>query len=126
LNSYSKQNPLHKALKEYGRIHKSIFILNYFDNLELRKSIEKQLNLVELAHRFARFVFFDNNQEYDEASKEGQEIIAGCKQLIQNSIILWNYMKLTQNYEKSTSAEEKMKFTEATNEALLFPGPMLT
>ena len=114
LNSYSKQNPLHKALKEYGRIHKSIFILNYFDNLELRKSIEKQLNLVELAHRFARFVFFDNNQEYDEASKDGQEIIAGCKQLIQNCIILWNYMKLTQSYDSTISAEEKRRFTEAT------------
>ena len=113
LNSYSKQNPLHKALKEYGRILKSIFILHYFDDLDLRKSIEKQLNLIEHAHRFARFVFFDNGQEYDEPTKEGQEIIAGCKQLVQNCIILWNYMKLTQIYDRSASAEEKKRIIEA-------------
>ena len=113
LNSYSKQNPLHKALKEYGRIHKSLFILNYYDNLELRQAIEKQLNLIELAHKFAKFIFFDNNQEFDEPTKEGQEIIAGCKQLIQNCIILWNYMKLTQIYYNSESAEERKKILSA-------------
>jgi len=113
LNSYSKQNPLHKALKEYGRILKSIFILHYLDDLDLRKAIEKQLNLIEHAHRFARFVFFDNGQEYDEPTKEGQEIIAGCKQLIQNCIILWNYMKLTQIYDRCTSAEERKRIIAA-------------
>jgi hypothetical protein len=94
-------------------IHKSLFILNYYDNLELRQAIEKQLNLIELAHKFARFIFFDNNQEFDEPTKEGQEIIAGCKQLIQNCIILWNYMKLTQIYYNSDSAEERKKILSA-------------
>ena len=34
LNSYSKDHPLYKALKELGRIPKSQHILNYYDDLE--------------------------------------------------------------------------------------------
>lgn len=112
LNSYAKQNPLYRALKEFGRINKSIFILKYYDDLNLRKLIEKQLNLVEMSHRFAKFIFFDNNQEFDAATKEEQDIIAGCKQLIQNAIMLWNYMKITQIYEKMETEIEQQKLIE--------------
>lgn len=34
LNSYSKQHPLYCALKEFGRIIKTTFILRYFDDVE--------------------------------------------------------------------------------------------
>lgn len=44
LSSYAKDHPLYKALKEFGKIIKSIFILTYFDDLEFRQRIEKQLN----------------------------------------------------------------------------------
>ena len=44
LNSYSKQNPLYKALKAFGKIIKSIFILRYIDCVDFRQAIEKQLN----------------------------------------------------------------------------------
>ena len=95
LNSYTKQNPIYESLKEFGRIIKSIFTLKYYDDLELRQSIEKQLNLVELSHKFAKVIFFGNNQEFDEESKEEQDIIVNCRRLIQNAIILWNYLYLT-------------------------------
>ena len=37
LNSYSKQHPLYRALKEFGKIPKSDFILRYVDILEFRQ-----------------------------------------------------------------------------------------
>ena len=95
LSSYAKQNPLYKALKEFGRITKTIFILKYYDDLNLRQEIEKQLNLVELSHKFAKAIFFGNNQEFQVESKEEQEIIVNCRRLIQNAIILWNYLYLS-------------------------------
>ena len=95
MSSYSKQNPLYKALKEFGRITKTIFILKYYDDLNLRQEIEKQLNLVELSHKFAKAIFFGNNQEFQVESKEEQEIIVNCRRLIQNAIILWNYLYLS-------------------------------
>ena len=46
LNSYSNQHPLYQALKEFGKIIKTLFILRYIDDVELRQSIEKQLNKI--------------------------------------------------------------------------------
>jgi TnpA family transposase len=78
LSSYAKDHPLYKALKEFGRIIKTRFILTYFDDLELRQRIEKQLNKIELANRFSKAVFFANNQEFQDGSLEEQEIATAC------------------------------------------------
>jgi TnpA family transposase len=40
LSLYSKHRPLYRAIKEFGRIVKFIFILTYFDDVELRQQIE--------------------------------------------------------------------------------------
>ena len=56
LRSYAKDHPLYRALKEFGRIIKSQFILTYYDDVELRQRIEKQLNKVELANKFSAAV----------------------------------------------------------------------
>ena len=39
LSSYAKDYPLYQAIKEFGRIIKSISILTYFDDVELRQRI---------------------------------------------------------------------------------------
>ena len=41
LSSYAKDHPLYKTLKEFGRIIKSIFILTYYDEVELRQRNRK-------------------------------------------------------------------------------------
>lgn len=64
------------------------FILTYFDDVKLRQRIEKQLNKVELSNKFSKAVFFANNQEFREGTKEEQEIVTACKVLIQNIIVL--------------------------------------
>ncbi|APD08189.1 transposase for transposon Tn1546 [Flavobacteriaceae bacterium UJ101] len=106
LNSYSKQNPLYKGLKELGKIYKTIFILRYYSEVELRQSIEKQLNKVELSHQFAKAIFFGNNQEFKVGTKEEQELALGCRHLIQNSIILYNYLFLSEKLSEIKEKEE--------------------
>ena len=112
LSSYSKQNPLYKAIKEVGRIYKTIFLLKYYDEVHLRQNIEKQLNRVELSHLFAKAVFFGNNQELKYTTKEEQEIAVGCRHLIQNSIILWNYLFISEQLSKITDYEELGKWID--------------
>ena len=102
LNSYSKQNVLYKALKAFGQIVKSIFILRYLDDVQLRQDIEKQLNKVELSNRFTRAIAVGNPREFMHAEKEDQEIAESCNRLIKNAIICWNYLYLSQ---KLTTAE---------------------
>ncbi len=107
LSSYAKDHPLYKALKEFGRIQKSIFILSYIDDVEFRQRIEKQLNKIESANKFSKAVFFANNQEFQDGTKEEQEIISACKVLIQNAIVLWNYLYLSQLIVNNSSLEEQ-------------------
>ena len=87
LNSYSKQHPLYAALKEFGRILTSDFVLRYIDILEFRRAIEKQLNKSENSNKFSKAVSFGNNQEFLHGEKAEQEIAEGCKRLIKNAIV---------------------------------------
>lgn len=95
LSSYSKKNKLYQALNEFGKIISTIFILKYIDDAALRQSIEKQLNKIESSNKFAKAVFFGNNQEFDYVSRDEQELAESCKRLIENSIICWNYLYLS-------------------------------
>ena len=44
LQSYRRQNALTRALQEYGRLVKTIFILRYLESEQLRRRINTQLN----------------------------------------------------------------------------------
>src|SRR5690606_17567822 len=45
LNSYSSShNPLYEALREFGCIAKSLHILKYADDVDMRKAVHRQLN----------------------------------------------------------------------------------
>lgn len=108
LSSYSRQHPLYRALKEFGKIIKTIFLLKYIDDVELRQTIEKQLNKLESSNKFAKAVFYGNNQEFQQATKEEQVITEGCKRLIQNAIVCWNYLYLSQLiYNAEIEAEKQ-------------------
>ncbi|MCB1833362.1 MAG: Tn3 family transposase, partial [Geminicoccaceae bacterium] len=109
LNSYSRQHELYRAVKAFGQIIKSIFILRYIDDLELRQAIEKQLNKVELANRFTRAVAVGNPREFTQAEKEEQEIAEACNRLIKNCIICWNYLYLSRKIAEARSDEERQR-----------------
>ncbi len=108
LSSYSHQHPLYRTLKEFGKIPKTLFLLNYIDDLEPRQAIEKQLNKLESSNKFADAVFYGNNQEFQQGTKEEQIIAEGCKRLIENAIICWNYLYLSQLiYDAETEVQKQ-------------------
>ena len=81
LNSYSRQHPLYAALKEFGKIEKSLFLLKWIDLLDLRQAVEKQLNKGENANRFADAICFGRNQEFLHAEKTGARDGGGMQPL---------------------------------------------
>ena len=113
LNSYSKQHALYKAMKAFGQIIKSVFILRYLDDLELRQAIEKQLNKVELANKFTRAVAVGNPREFTQGEKEEQEIAESCNRLIKNAVIYWNYLYLEQKLNRLETQEAKDQLLKA-------------
>ena len=92
---------MYHALKAFGQILKSIFILRVIDEPVLRMSIEKVLSGIEHVHAFTRAVSVGNPREFLQAEKEDQEMAEACKRLIKNCIICWNYLYLSQKLARS-------------------------
>jgi TnpA family transposase len=107
LNSYSRQHPLYHALKEFGKIPKSDFLLRYIDTVTLRQAVEQQLNKGENANKFSRAVSFGNHQEFLSGEKIEQEIAEGCRRLIKNAIICWNYLYLTKKLAEADNEDRR-------------------
>ena len=112
LNSYSNQHPLYAALKEFGRILKSDFILRYIDDLEFRQAIEKQLNKGENSNKFSNAVTVGNNQEFLHGEGIEQQIADGCRRLIKNSIVCWNYVYVSQLIAREGCPERRNELIE--------------
>ncbi|MFH6685177.1 Tn3 family transposase, partial [Bacillus amyloliquefaciens] len=72
LGSYSRQNSLATALREMGRIEKTIFILNYISDESLRRKIQKGLNKGEAMNGLARAIFFGKQGELRERTIQHQ------------------------------------------------------
>lgn len=108
LNSYSRQHLLYRAMKEFGKAPKTVFILKYCDDLQFRQSIEKQLNKGEGSNKFSKAVPFGHSHEFIQGEKEDQEIAEACRRLIKNAIVCWNYLYLSR-----VLAEEKNEARKA-------------
>jgi TnpA family transposase len=113
LNSYSKQHTLYQALKAFGQILKSLFILRYLDDPVLRQAIEKQLDRIEHVHRFTRAVSVGNPREFLQAEKHELELAEACKRLVKNCIICWNYLYLSQKLAERDDAASRDTFLRA-------------
>jgi TnpA family transposase len=100
LNSYSKQHGLYQALKAFGQILKSHFILRVIDEPALRMAIERVLNGIEHVHRFTRAVSVGNPREFLQAEKQEQEMAEACKRLVNNCIICWNYLYYPRSWRR--------------------------
>ncbi|OJD69837.1 hypothetical protein BAU27_28045 [Bacillus sp. NH11B] len=57
LSSYTRQNKVAKALREMGRIEKTIFILDYLSDKTLRRKVQRGLNKGEAMNSLASNIF---------------------------------------------------------------------
>ncbi|EFV74630.1 transposase [Bacillus sp. 2_A_57_CT2] len=112
LGSYSRQNSLATALREMGRIEKTIFILNYISDESLRRKIQRGLNKGEAMNGLARAIFFGKQGELRERTIQHQLQRASALNIIINAISIWNTLHLTK-------AVEYQKRTGSFNEDLL-------
>lgn len=62
---------------------------------------------MELANRFSKVVFFANNQEFQDDSREEREITTACNVLIQNAIVLWNTLYLAQRLSGISNEDDQ-------------------
>ncbi|WP_238442622.1 transposase [Desulforamulus reducens] len=103
LGSYARQNALATALREMGRIEKTIFILDYISSEDMRRKIHRILNKGELMNSLARAVFFAKRGEMRERDLQDQLQRTSALSIIMNSVSVWNttYLEKAIEYLKS-------------------------
>jgi TnpA family transposase len=94
LQAYPRQNSLTRALQEYGRLIKTLFILRYLESEEYRRRINAQLNKGEALHALRRFLFFANEGKIRRKDEEDQLNQASCLNLVTNAVVAWNTVYL--------------------------------
>ena len=95
LNSYNNQNRLYKAFQELGKVIRTIFLLDYVSNKELRQTITAATNKIESYHTLEDWIRFGSR--YLIASNDPDEMEKAIKHndLIANCIMLQNVIDIT-------------------------------
>jgi len=94
LGSYPRQNGLAVALRELGRIERTLFTLDWLQSTELRRRVQIGLNKGEAKNALARAVFFNQLGELRDRSFENQRYRASGLNIVVAAIVLWNTVYL--------------------------------
>ena len=94
LAAYPRQNTLAKALKEIGRLERTLFMLDWISDPALRRRTNAGLNKGEARNALARAVFFHRLGEIRDRTFENQRYRASGLNLAVAAIILWNTVYL--------------------------------
>lgn len=94
IGSYPRQNGLAVALRELGKIERTLFALDWLQDVELRRRVTAGLNKGEAKNALARAVFLNRLGEMRDRSFEHQRYRASGLNLVVAAIILWNTVYL--------------------------------
>ena len=94
LAAYPRQNGLAHALRELGKLERTLFTLDWLQDSELRRRSHVGLNKGEQQNALRRAVFFNRLGEIRDRSYENQRHRASGLNLLVAAIILWNTVYL--------------------------------
>jgi TnpA family transposase len=90
LHALKRKSGVHKGIQELGRLHKTLFVLDYISDEAYRRRIHRTLNKGESLHGLARELFFGQQGMFGERDYEAQLNRATCLSLLINAIVVWN------------------------------------
>lgn len=95
LGTYSRKNKLYFAFRELGKAIRTLFLLRYIDDIEIRKTIQAATNKSEEFNGFVKWVFFGGEGVIAENVLHEQRKIVKYSQLVANMVILHNVEGMT-------------------------------
>ena len=99
LAAYPRQNGLAHALRELGKLERTLFTLEWLQDPDLRRRSHVGLNKGEQQNALRRAVFFNRLGEIRDRSYENQRYRASGLNLLVTAIILWNTVYLQRAVE---------------------------
>ncbi len=86
----SRKNKLYFAFRELGRAIRTRFLLNYINDVELRRVIHQSTNKSEQFNDFAQWLHFANDGVIAENIRHEQRKVVKYNHLVANMVILHN------------------------------------
>ncbi len=111
LSSYTRQNQTKKALWELDNLCRTLYILEFIDDVGLRRSVQKALNHGEAYHRLRRAIAYVNSGKFRVQTEAEQQIWNECSRLIANAIVHYNTALLLRVYEQKRAAGDHEAMT---------------
>lgn len=90
LNNYSRKNKLFQAFRELGIVVRTIYLLDFISDLELRDKITESTNKTESYNAFSKWFFFGGEGVIRENSLDDQTKVIKYNELLANAVILQN------------------------------------
>lgn len=90
LSAQRQQGGLAAALREIGRIERTLFTLRWFEDADLRRTVTAELNKGEARNSLARAVAFHRLGRFRDRGLENQQTRAAALNLVTAAIILFN------------------------------------
>jgi len=118
LGTASRKNRLYYAFRELGRVHRTMFLLKYINDAELRRTINAATNKSEEFNDFIKWLFFGGDGIIAENVRHEQRKVIKYNQLVANMVILHNVHEMTRLLKEIQS-----KGYELTEEVLRGLGP---
>lgn len=96
LSTYSQKNKLYQAFRELGRAIRTLFLLNYLSDEELRSTIQAATNKSEAFNGFTKWLFFGGNGIIAENNRERQRKMVKYNHLVANCLIFYDFYNVFQ------------------------------
>src|SRR5712691_6942789 len=106
LASSAPSDRLAKALTALGWALRSLYLLRYIHEEDLRSRMQLQLNRGEGRHQLARRLFFANQGAFQTGDYEEIMNKATCLSLLSNAVVVWNTMQMSQIVEQLRASGE--------------------
>jgi TnpA family transposase len=104
LASYPRQNELALALREVGRVERSLFLLRWIADTDLQRRAQLGLNKGEAHHALKRAISLGRRGEIRDRSSEGQHHRMAGLNLLAAAVIHWNTRHLGRLVAELTAA----------------------
>ena len=95
LGNYSRKNRLYQAFRALGTAVRTIFLLQYISDRELREQITASTNKVESYNGYAKFFFFGGEGVIADNDPLEQEKAVKYNDLVANTVIFYTVVEQT-------------------------------
>jgi TnpA family transposase len=121
LGSYSRKNKLYFALRELGRVVRTMFLLRYISEAELRQAIQVATNKSERFNEFVRWIAFGGDNVIAENIRDEQRKFIKYNHLVANILAFHNLVSMTKAIDLLKAQGQKI-----SNEVLAALSPYQT